>query len=190
MRFEQTPLPGVWTIELDLLEDERGAFARSFDVEELSARGMEMSVVQCNAAFTRTRGTLRGMHYQLEPHGEPKLVRCVRGAAFHVGVDLRPESPTYCRWHGVVLSAANHRALYLPRGLAHGSQTLVDDCEILYLMGNRYVPEAARGVRWDDPAFGISWPAVSGGERLLSARDRSFADWDATQPSGAGAATR
>jgi dTDP-4-dehydrorhamnose 3,5-epimerase len=177
MRFEQSPLPGTWTIELEPFEDERGSFARTFDVEELRARGLQLNVVQCNAAFTRRRGTLRGMHYQAEPHGEPKLVRCVRGAAFHVAVDLRPDSPTYCGWHGVELSAANQRSLYLPRGMAHGSQALVDDCEILYLMGHRYVPEAARGVRWDDPAFAIEWPAVDGGVRLLSERDRSFADW-------------
>ncbi|MGO9761923.1 MAG: dTDP-4-dehydrorhamnose 3,5-epimerase [Solirubrobacteraceae bacterium] len=178
MRFEESPLPGVWTIELDPFDDQRGSFARTFDVEEFRARGLQMRVVQCNAAFNRRRGTLRGMHYQAEPHGEPKLVRCVRGAAFHVALDLRPESPTYRYWHGVELSAANRRSLYLPRGVAHGSQTLVDDCEILYLMGHRYVPEAARGVRWDDPAFAIAWPEVDGGARLLSERDSSFADWD------------
>jgi dTDP-4-dehydrorhamnose 3,5-epimerase len=182
MRLQESPLPGVWTIELDLLEDERGAFARTFDIEELALRGMRMNVVQCNAAFTRRRGTLRGMHYQAEPHGEPKLVRCVRGAALHVALDLRPESPTYCGWHSVELSAANHRSLYMPAGVAHGSQTLVDDCEALYLMGHRYVPEAARGVRWDDPAFAIEWPRVDGGVRLLSERDSSFPDWDRVTP--------
>jgi dTDP-4-dehydrorhamnose 3,5-epimerase len=182
MRFEASPLQGVWTIELEPLEDERGSFARTFDVEEFTARGLAMNVVQCNAAFTTRRGTLRGMHYQAEPHGEPKLVRCVQGVAFHVALDLRPESPTYCGWHGVELSAANRRSLYLPAGVAHGSQTLVDACQILYLMGHRHVPEAARGVRWDDPAFAIAWPAVEGGARLLSARDRSFAPWIAAEP--------
>jgi dTDP-4-dehydrorhamnose 3,5-epimerase len=181
MWFEESPIPGVWTIELDPAEDERGSFARTFDVDEFRARDLQMEVVQCNAARTRQRGTLRGMHYQAEPHGEPKLVRCVRGGAFHVALDLRPESPTYCGWHGVELSAENRRSLYLPAGVAHGSQTLVDDSEVLYLMGHRYVPEAARGVRWDDPAFAITWPAVDGG-RLLSARDRSFADWNRTSP--------
>jgi dTDP-4-dehydrorhamnose 3,5-epimerase len=182
MRLQESPLPGVWTIELDLLEDERGAFARTFDIDELALRGMRMDVVQCNAAFTRRRGTLRGMHYQAEPHGEPKLVRCVRGAALHVALDLRPASPTYCGWHSVELSAANHRSLYLPVGVAHGSQTLVDDCEVLYLMGHRYVPEAARGVRWDDPAFAIEWPDLDRAARLLSARDRAFPDWDRARP--------
>jgi dTDP-4-dehydrorhamnose 3,5-epimerase len=182
MRFEASPLPGVWTIEFEPLEDERGSFARTFDLEEFTARGLAMNVVQCNAAFTRRRATLRGMHYQVEPHGEPKLVRCVQGAAFHVALDLRPKSPTYRGWHGVELSAANRRSLYLPAGVAHGSQTLVDDCQILYLMGHAYVPEAARGVRWDDPAFAIAWPTVEGGARLLSARDRSFAPWRETEP--------
>jgi dTDP-4-dehydrorhamnose 3,5-epimerase len=190
MRLHESPLPGVWTIELDLQEDERGAFARTFDIEELALRGMRMNVVQCNAAFTRRRGTLRGMHYQAEPHGEPKLVRCVRGAALHVALDLRPASPTYCGWHSVELSAANHRSLYLPVGVAHGSQTLMDDCEVLYLMGHRYVPEAARGVRWDDPAFAIEWPHVDGGVRLLSERDRSFPDWDRVTPAYASISDR
>ncbi len=189
MRFEESQLSGVWAIELDLLGDERGAFARTFDVEQFRARGLDMSVVQCDAAFTTRRGTLRGMHYQAEPHGEPKLVRCVRGAAFHVALDLRPESPTFRRWHGAELSAENHRALYLPPGVAHGSQTLVDDCEVLYLMGHRYVPEAALGVRWDDPAFAIRWPPVAdGGARLLSERDRSFPDWETSRREDLGSA--
>jgi dTDP-4-dehydrorhamnose 3,5-epimerase len=180
MRFLETPLPGVWVIELELLGDERGSFARTFDVEDFRAKGLDMDVVQCNVSLTSRRGTLRGMHYQAEPHGEPKLVRCVRGAAFHVGVDLRATSPTYRHWHGVELSARNHRALYLPPGVAHGFQTLLDDYEALYQMGHRYIPECARGVRWDDPAFAIQWPPLADGEeRTLSERDRSFADWDA-----------
>ncbi|MGH2852794.1 MAG: dTDP-4-dehydrorhamnose 3,5-epimerase [Solirubrobacteraceae bacterium] len=178
MRFEELPLPGVWSIELDLLGDERGWFARTFDVEEFRARGLQLEVAQCNASFSARRGTLRGMHYQAEPHGEPKLVRCVRGAAFDVALDLRPASPTRCRWHGAELSAENRRALYLPPGVAHGFQTLVDDCELFYQMGHRYVPEAVRGVRWDDPAFAIQWPPVADGVRVISERDRSFADWE------------
>ena len=179
MRFAQSPLPGVWTIELDLLDDERGWFARSFDIDALRLRGVELEVVQCNVSFSCLSGTLRGMHYQLEPYAEPKLVRCVRGATFHVAVDLRPQSRTYCGWHGVELSAESRRAIYLPAGVAHGCQTLVDECEVHYLMGARHEPRAARGVRWDDPAFAIEWPPVAGGgERLISARDRSFPDWD------------
>jgi dTDP-4-dehydrorhamnose 3,5-epimerase len=178
MRFAESSLRGVWLVELDPLGDERGWFARTFDVEEFRATGLDLDVVQCNASFSPRRGTIRGMHYQAEPHGEPKLVRCVRGASFHVALDLRPDSPTCCRWHGVELSAENRHALYLPPGVAHGSQTLVDDCEVLYQMGYRYVPEAARGVRWDDPAFAIQWPPVADGGRILSERDRSFPDWE------------
>jgi len=173
MRFIQTPLPGAWVIALEELGDERGWFARTFDAGEFEARGLNPAVVQCNASFNAGSGTLRGMHYQAEPHGESKLVRCVRGAIFDVAVDLRRDSPTFRRWHGVELSAENRLSLYIPAGLAHGFQTLADDCEVLYQMGNPYVPEAARGVRWDDPAFAIAWPAVDR-ERTISAKDRAY----------------
>lgn len=173
MRFMQTPLAGAWVIEPDRLCDERGWFARTFDAEEFQARGLNPAVVQCNASFNASSGTLRGMHYQAEPHGESKLVRCVRGAIFDVAVDLRGDSDTHCAWHGVELSAENGLAFYIPPGLAHGLQTLADDCEVLYQMGNPYVPEAARGVRWDDPAFAIAWPAVDR-ERTISAKDRAY----------------
>jgi dTDP-4-dehydrorhamnose 3,5-epimerase len=176
MRFAETPLAGVWVIELDLLGDERGWFARTFGAEEFEARGLNPAVVQCNASFNARRDTLRGMHYQAEPHGESKLVRCVRGAIFDVAVDLRSDSSTFCAWHGVELSAENRRALYIPAGLAHGFQTLSDDCEVLYQMGHRYVPEAARGVRWDDPAFEIEWPRTQEA-RLVSERDASYPDF-------------
>jgi dTDP-4-dehydrorhamnose 3,5-epimerase len=176
MRFEESPLPGVWVIELDPLSDERGWFARSFDIDEFTARGLDMNVVQCNASFTPRRGTLRGLHYQAEPHGESKLVRCVRGAIFDVAVDLRADSPARCRWHGVELSGENRLAYYIPAGLAHGFQTLTDDCEVLYQMGHRYVPEAARGVRFDDRAFGIEWPA-SQRERIIAEKDRAYPDF-------------
>jgi dTDP-4-dehydrorhamnose 3,5-epimerase len=177
MRFTQTPLPGVWVIDLDLLSDERGWFARTFDAEDFQARGLTPAVVQCNASFNARRNTLRGMHYQAEPHGESKLVRCVRGAIFDVAVDLRPRSGSFRSWHGVELSAENGRALYIAAGLAHGFQTLTDDCEVLYQMGHRYVPEASRGVRWDDPAFAIQWPALDG-ERVISDKDRSYPDFE------------
>jgi len=176
MRFVETPLNGAWVVDLDLLGDERGWFARTFDAGEFAARGLNPAVVQCNASFNARRGTLRGMHYQAEPHGESKLVRCVRGAIFDVAVDLRGGSPTLRRWHGVELSADNRLAFYIPPGLAHGFQTLSDDAEVLYQMGNPYVPEAARGVRWDDPAFAIQWPEPDG-ERIVSERDRAFADF-------------
>jgi len=171
-------VPGVWIIEPEPRGPESDWCARILDVEELRARGLDVDVVQCNSSFSSRRGTLRGMHYQAEPYGEPKLVCCLRGATFHVALDLRPQSPAYGCWHGTVLSAQSLRTLYLPPGVAHGLQTLVDDCEVFYQMGRRYVPEAARGVRWDDPAFAIQWPPVAdGGARLLSERDRSFAYW-------------
>ena len=178
MRFEKTPLPGAWLIELDLLGDERGWFARTFDADEFQRRGMNPAVVQCSASYNARRGTLRGLHYQAEPHGESKLVRCVRGAIFDVAVDVRSDSSTFRRWHGVELSDSNRLAFYIPAGLAHGFQTLTDDVEVLYQMGDPYVPDAARGVRFDDPAFGVQWPALDG-EPIVSERDRSFPDFEA-----------
>ncbi len=176
MRFIQTPLPGAWVIELERIEDERGWFARTFEQEEFRARALNPTVVQCNASFNLRPDTLRGMHYQADPHGESKLVRCVRGSIFDVAVDLRADSPTYCAWHGVELSAENRLALYIPAGLAHGFQTLEENCEVLYEMGAPYVPEAARGVRWDDPAFAIEWPEAHA-ERTISERDGSYPDF-------------
>jgi dTDP-4-dehydrorhamnose 3,5-epimerase len=175
MRFVQTPLPGAWAIELEELSDERGWFARAFDAEEFEERGLDPAFVQCNLSFNARRGTLRGMHYQAEPYGESKLVRCVRGAIFDVAVDLRTGSPTRGRWHGIELSEENRLAFYMPAGFAHGFQTLLDNCEVLYQMGHRYVPEAARGVRWDDPALAIQWPELNG-ERVISDKDRSYPD--------------
>jgi dTDP-4-dehydrorhamnose 3,5-epimerase len=177
MRFLATPLPGVWVIEPERIEDERGWFARTFDAAEFRDRGLEAAVAQCNASYNARSGTLRGMHYQADPHGEPKLVRCVRGAVFDVALDLRRDRASFCAWHGVELSAENARALYMPAGIAHGFQTLTDDSEVIYQMGHPYVPEAARGVRFDDPAFAIAWPAVDGA-RIVSARDASYPDFD------------
>jgi dTDP-4-dehydrorhamnose 3,5-epimerase len=177
MKFTATPLAGAWLVELEPIADERGWFARSFDADEFAARGMEAAIEQCNASFNARAGTLRGMHYQREPHGEPKLVRCVRGAIFDVCVDLQPDSETYCRWYGAELTADNGRMLFIPVGMAHGFQTLVDGSEVLYQMGARYAPESAAGVRWDDPAFGIDWPPAPEGGRLVSERDRSYPDF-------------
>src|SRR5438132_10859206 len=132
MQFHETALPGAWVIQLDVLGDERGWFARTFDADEFEARGLNPAVVQCNASFNAHRGTLRGMHYQAEPHGESKLVRCVRGAIFDVAVDLRPDSPTYCHWHAVELSADNSLAFYIPAGLADGIQSRTVDYEANY----------------------------------------------------------
>ncbi|MDQ6751000.1 MAG: dTDP-4-dehydrorhamnose 3,5-epimerase, partial [Actinomycetota bacterium] len=158
MKFTETPLAGVWVIELEPIEDERGWFARTFDAVDFAGHGIQAPVVQCNASYNQQSGTLRGLHYQADPHGEPKLIRCVAGAIFDVAVDLRSESATYCGWYGAELSEENGRMLFVPAGLAHGFQTLRDGCQVLYQMGHGYVAEAARGVRWDDPAFGIQWP--------------------------------
>jgi dTDP-4-dehydrorhamnose 3,5-epimerase len=176
MRFVETPLPGVTVIEPERLSDERGWFARSFDREEFAARGMNPEVIQTNVSFNARAGTLRGMHYQAEPHGETKVVRCVRGAIFDVAVDLRPDSPTRGRWHGIELSEENGLAFYIPAGLAHGFQTLREESEVHYLMGSSYVAGAARGVRWDDPAFAIEWPDAPPGGRVISERDAGYPD--------------
>lgn len=174
MKFTDTEIPGVVVVEIERLEDERGFFARSFCAEEFAAQGLVGDFVQANIAFNKARGTLRGLHYQAAPKPEPKLVRCTAGAVFDVAVDLRPESPSYCRWSGVELSAANRRALYIPAGCAHGLLTLADACEVSYLMGAAYDADLARGVRWNDPAFAIDWPETP---LAMSDRDAGFADF-------------
>jgi dTDP-4-dehydrorhamnose 3,5-epimerase len=174
VRFTETPLRGAFVVELDLLQDERGYFARTFDVAEFAEHGLDALVVQCNTSFNARRGTLRGMHFQAEPDGEAKLVRCTRGSIYDVAVDLRPDSETYRRWFGTELSAANGRMLYIPIGMAHGFQTLEDDTEVSYQMSHYYVPEQSRGVRFDDPAFGIEWPLP---DPTVSERDRQYADF-------------
>jgi dTDP-4-dehydrorhamnose 3,5-epimerase len=175
MIFRETPIAGAYVIELEPHVDERGSFARTFDASEFAARGLDTRVVQCNTSANVRAGTLRGLHYQLPPHAESKLVRCVRGSIYDVIVDLRPDSQTYCDWHGVELSASNLRTLFVPVGLAHGFQTLEDDTEVLYQMSEEYSAAHARGVRWDDPLFAIEWPPVA--ERTISNRDREFADF-------------
>lgn len=177
MKLTETSIAGVFVAEPERLGDERGWFARTFDAEEFGALGMDLTVVQANASFNAAAGTLRGMHFQSEPYGEPKLVRCVRGAIFDVAVDLRPGSPTFRSWEAVELTAENLLGLYLPVGVAHGFQTLVCGCEVHYLMGHRYVPNAASGVRWDDPAFGIQWPEPPPSGRVISERDLSYPDF-------------
>jgi dTDP-4-dehydrorhamnose 3,5-epimerase len=169
--FQPSPLAGAFVVELERREDERGFFARSFCQDEFAKHGLNPRLVQCNVSFNTRRGTLRGMHYQAKPHEEAKVVRCTQGAVFDVMVDLRPKSATFKRWQGVELSAANRRALYIPEGFAHGFQTLTDDAELLYLMSEFYHPECARGVRWDDPAFGIEWPLK---DPHMSERDRTY----------------
>jgi dTDP-4-dehydrorhamnose 3,5-epimerase len=173
MRFTPTELAGVVVVDFEPLADERGFFARSFCRDEFAAHGLRTDVIQCNVSFNRRRGTLRGMHFQVAPLAEAKLVRCTRGRLLDVVVDLRPGSASFCRWIGVELGgdATRHRALYVPEGFAHGFQTLEDDTEVFYQMFERYSPEHARGVRWDDPAFGIRWPLP---DPILSDRDRTY----------------
>lgn len=175
MRLTETPLLGAFVVEVEPLRDERGLFARTFDRDQFAEHGLAPDVVQASVSYNVRAGTLRGMHYQAEPNGEDKLVRCVHGAIFDVIIDLRPESPTYCKWYGVQLDRESRRALYIPRGFAHGFQTLVDEAEVLYQMSTPFVSGAGRGVRWDDPAFGIDWPDVA--ERTMSERDRTYPDF-------------
>ena len=175
MIFRETKLKGAFIIEPERLEDERGLFARTFCKEEFKAHGLNSRVVQCNISFNKKKGTLRGMHYQVAPHEEAKLVRCTRGAIYDVIVDLRPDSPTFKQWVAVELTADNHRMLYIPEGFAHGFQTLEDNTEVFYQMSESYHPESARGIRWDDPMFGIKWPNVR--HRIVSEIDQSYADF-------------
>lgn len=176
MIFTETKIEGVRLIDIERREDDRGFFARAFCETEMAARGIPFHVTQTNVSWCRRRGTLRGMHYQVEPHAEPKIVRCTRGAVWDVAVDLRIDSPTYRQWVGVELNAENRRMLYVPRGLAHGFLTLEDDTEVFYEMGAPYVAAAARIVRWNDPAFGVEWPFEP---EVMAQRDRECALWPA-----------
>ena len=175
MRFTPTPLSGAWLVDLEPIEDERGSFARSWSPEEFAARGLVTEIAACNISTNVTTGTLRGLHLQAAPHGEVEIVRCTAGGIFDVIVDLRPESRTYCRWFGAELTSSNRTALYIPEGFAHGFQTLESHSEVLHQMSAPYVPEAARGVRWDDPVFAIEWPRA--GRRVMSERDRTYPDY-------------
>jgi len=172
--FSASPLPGVWVLQLEPLHDDRGYFARTFAVAEFERHGLDPTVVQCSVSFNPRRGTLRGMHYQADPFGECKLIRCIRGAVYDVLVDLRRDSPAYCRWLGVELTPDNGTMVYAPVGVAHGLLTMQDDSEVAYQISVPFVPEAARGVRWNDPAFGIEWPAAV---ELISERDLTYPDF-------------
>jgi dTDP-4-dehydrorhamnose 3,5-epimerase len=174
MIFTPARLEGAYLIDVERHNDERGFLARTFCEREFAEHGLPMRIVQSSTIHSPRRHTLRGLHYQEPPHSEVKLVRCTRGSIFLVMIDLRPGSPSRNNWLGVELSASSERLAYVPKGFAQGYQTLEDDTEVLYQMSHHYVPEAARGVRWDDPAFGIDWPAAEG--RLISERDRSWPD--------------
>lgn len=171
MQFEPLKLAGAYLIRPEPIRDERGFFARSFCAREFAAHGLKDSFVQCNISWNARKGTLRGMHFQLPPHEEVKLVRCTAGAIYDVIVDLREGSPTRGQWVAVELTAANRHMLYVPEGFAHGFKTLVDDTEVFYQMGSFYVAGAAAGLRYDDPALAIDWPP---GEIVISERDLSY----------------
>ena len=175
MRFVPTKLEGAYVVEPERHEDERGFFARTWSGDEFAEHGLVSELSQCSVSRNSKAGTLRGMHFQTAPHEEAKLVRCTAGAIFDVIVDLRPGSATLTDWVGVELAAETGRALYIPKGFAHGFQTLVDGAEVFYMISAPYVPEAASGVRWDDPAFAIDWPPA--GSRIINERDRSWPDY-------------
>jgi dTDP-4-dehydrorhamnose 3,5-epimerase len=171
MLFHETTLKDAWLIDIEPRGDSRGFFARIMCVDEFSAHGMEATFVQQNMSFSAQRGTLRGMHYQIEPHAEVKLVRCVRGALCDVIVDVRQDSPSYLKYEAFELSAENHRQLYVPRGFAHGFVTLTDDVEASYLVSAPYASTAERGLRYDDPRLGIVWPIEP---VVISDKDRNW----------------
>jgi dTDP-4-dehydrorhamnose 3,5-epimerase len=171
LRFLPTALAGAYVIEQERHADERGFFARTWCAQEFERNGLEPTLAQCSVSFNHRRATLRGLHYQAPPFAEVKLVRCTRGALYDVAVDLRPDSPTFRRWVSVELTEDNGRALYIPRGFAHGFYTLVDGTEVAYQISTPYRPEAARGLRWDDPFHGVVWP---GPVEVIAPRDRDY----------------
>jgi dTDP-4-dehydrorhamnose 3,5-epimerase len=179
MVFTETGLAGAFFIDLERLEDQRGFFARAWCRREFEAHGLKAEFVQGNISHNRTKGTLRGMHYQEHPWEEAKLVRCTRGAVYDVIIDLRRDSATFGHHAGTVLSADTHRAIYAPEGFAHGFLTLTDDSEVVYEMSQFYQPAAGRGVRWDDPVFAIRWPAPV---VVISERDRAYPDFQELAP--------
>jgi dTDP-4-dehydrorhamnose 3,5-epimerase len=178
--FTPTRLRDAVVIDVERRGDERGYLARTFCEHEFAENGLVTRFVQASTIFSPLRGTLRGLHFQEAPHGEVKVVRCTRGAARVTIVDLRPNSCTYTQWTGVELSPENGRLLYVPLGFAQGYQTLVDDTEVAYQMSHEYVPDAARGVRWNDPAFGIHWPPAE--RRIISPRDQAWPDYRVQSP--------
>jgi len=174
MKFAETKIKGVFVIEPELIEDERGFFARTWCEKEFEEHGLIPSYVQCNISFNKNKGTLRGMHYQAEPWAEAKLIRCTKGSIYDVALDLRPESPSFKKWFSVELTAENRKMLYIPERIAHGFLTLEDSTEVFYQMSQYYHPESTRGARWDDPALHIEWPFTP---RFISARDKQFEDF-------------
>lgn len=175
MIFTETKLPGAYTIRLEPAVDKRGFFARGFCQDEFRRHGLNFSIAQFNTSYNTKAGTIRGMHYQVAPHAEAKLIRCAMGVVYDVAIDLRPESPTFRDWAGILLPALGLEMVYVPEGFAHGYLSLTDGAVVYYLVSEPYHPECERTVRWDDPAIGIKWPKVDGGY-TLSEKDRSAAD--------------
>jgi dTDP-4-dehydrorhamnose 3,5-epimerase len=175
MIFRETELRGPFIIELERLEDQRGFFARGWCKKEFYSHGLELNLVQANISKNNKTGTLRGLHYQVPPYEEAKLIRCIRGSIYDVIVDLRPSSPTYKQWLGVGLTADNYRMLYVPKGFAHGYQTLEDNTEVFYHVSEYYTPTAERGVLYNDPAFTISWPLEV---QVISDKDKSWPTYE------------
>jgi dTDP-4-dehydrorhamnose 3,5-epimerase len=171
-------LQGAYIIDLEKRQDQRGFFARTWCLTEFVAQGLAARAVQTNISYSRRQGTVRGMHYQASPYAETKLIRCTRGAIYDVIIDLRSDSSTFKQWLGIELTGANYRMLYVPEGFAHGFQTLVDDVEVNYQVSQFYTPEAERGLRYDDPAFGIEWPQKV---QVISDKDRSWPDYTSDQ---------
>lgn len=176
MIFLPTAIAGVHEIEPERFADDRGYFARTYCAREFAEHGLDPSIAQCSVSYSVRPGTLRGMHYQVDPHAEAKLVRCMSGAIYDVALDLRPTSASYLAWHATELSVENGRALFVPAGCAHGFQTLLDGSAVLYQISVAFEPAAGRGVRWDDPAFAIEWPPPPAGGRTISSRDESYPD--------------
>lgn len=174
MKFIPLELQGAFIIECELIEDHRGFFTRSFCEHEFAEQGLENRFVQCNTSWNKEKGTLRGMHYQQPPHEETKLIRCTRGGIYDVIIDLRPGSPTQGKWVGVELPANDYRMIYVPKGFAHGYQTLEPDTETFYMVSSFYAPGSEGGIRWNDPAFNISWPLP---DPILSDKDRRHPDY-------------
>lgn len=175
MKFTETPLKGAYIIEPELIEDERGFFARSWCKEEFEKHNLNPNLAQCNISFNKKKGTLRGMHYQTAPHEEAKLVRCTMGSIYDVIIDLRKESVTFKQWFAVELTADNRKMLYIPEGFAHGFQTLEDNTEVFYQMSETYHSGCSCGVRYNDPAFSVKWPSE---DILVSNRDLLFVQFN------------
>jgi len=174
MNFIETEIKDLFVVELNKIGDERGFFARAWCEKEFADKNLTSRMLQANTSYSKDKGTLRGLHYQVSPHEEAKLMRCIKGAIFDVAVDLRPESKTYKKWFGIELTESNRKMLFIPEGFAHGYQTLVENTEAFYMSSAFYAPEAERGLRWNDPAIGINWPITD--ELNITEKDLSWAN--------------